>query len=122
MALIVIALASTAVNAAKATLVALTLALDAAANVDAPMAYRLAEIDTLLVAAMAAATLNKALACTVMALWPEIVRPVNAYLVAATDMVLAAWIETDALETTDAPTDMALVAEIKTVGSKEPLE
>jgi hypothetical protein len=90
MALIVMALASTAVNAAKATLVALTLALDAAANVDAPMAYRWAEIDTLLVAAMAAATLNKALACTVMALWPEIVRPVNAYLVAATDMVLAA--------------------------------
>jgi hypothetical protein len=28
----------------------------------------------------------------------------------------------DVLETTDAPTDMALVAEIETEGSKEPLE
>jgi hypothetical protein len=116
------ALSSTAVNAAKATLVALTLALDAASNVDAPMAYRLAEIDTLLTAAMAAATPNTALACTVMALWPETVRPANAYLMPDTDMVLAASMETDALETTDAPTDMALVAEIETEGSKEPLE
>jgi hypothetical protein len=90
MALIVMALSSTAVNAAKATLVALTLALDAASNVDAPMAYRLAEIDTLLTAAMAAATPNTALACTVMALWPETVRPANAYLMPDTAMVLAA--------------------------------
>jgi hypothetical protein len=57
-----------------------------------------------------------------MALWPETVRPANAYLVADTDMVLAASMETDALETTLAPTDMALVAEIETAGSKEPLE
>ena len=90
MALIVMALSSTAANAPMATLMARALALDAASNVDAPMAYRLAEIDTLLAAAMAAAASNTALACTVMALWPEIVRPVNAYLVADTDMVLAA--------------------------------
>jgi hypothetical protein len=122
MALIVMALSSTAANAPMATLIALTLALDAASNVDAPMAYRRAEISTLLVAAMAAAASNTALACTVMALWPEIVTPANAYLVADTDMVLAAWINTDAFETTVAPTDMALVAEIETAGSKEPLE
>jgi hypothetical protein len=36
--------------------------------------------------------------------------------------VLADSINTDALETTVAPTDMALVAEIETAGSKEPLE
>jgi hypothetical protein len=90
MALIVMALSSTATNAPMATLMALTLALDVAANVDAPEIYRLAEMDTLLVAAMAAAASNTALACTVMALWPEIVRPVNAYLVADTAMVLAA--------------------------------
>jgi hypothetical protein len=90
MALIVMALSSTAANAPMATLMALTLALDVAANVDAPEIYRLAEMDTLLVAAMAAAASNTALACNVMALWPEIVRPANAYLVADTDMVLAA--------------------------------
>jgi hypothetical protein len=50
----------------------------------------LAATETLLLAAMEAAAENTALACTVMALWPEIVRPANAYLVAATDMVLAA--------------------------------
>jgi hypothetical protein len=105
-----------------ATLVALTLALDSAANVAASMAYRRPETDTPLVAAMTAAASNTALACTVMALWPEIVRPANAYLVADTDMVLADSINTDALETTVAPTDMALVAEIETAGSKEPLE
>jgi hypothetical protein len=57
-----------------------------------------------------------------MALWPEIAIPANAYLMADTDMVLAASMETDALETTVAPTDMALVDEIETEGSKEPLE
>jgi hypothetical protein len=116
------ALTSTAAKAAKANLVALTLALDAAANVDAPMAYRRPEIATLLVAAMAAAASNSATTLTVMALWLETVKPANVNLVADTDMVLADSINTDTLETTLAPTDMALVAEIETAGSKEPLE
>jgi hypothetical protein len=57
-----------------------------------------------------------------MALWPAIVKPAKAYLLAATDMVLAACTDKDALETTIAPTDTALVAETEKEGSKEPLE
>ena len=62
------------------------------------------------------------LAVTAIELVSEIARDVNVYLVAATDMVDWALIATSALEITEAPMLMELVAVIVTLGSNEPFE
>lgn len=62
------------------------------------------------------------LAVTAIELVSEIARDVNVYLVAATDMVDVALMATAALEITEAPMLMELVAVIVTLGSNEPLE
>jgi hypothetical protein len=62
------------------------------------------------------------LAVTAIELVSEIARAVNVYLVAATDMVDVSLMATAALEITEAPMLMELVAVIVTLGSNEPFE
>lgn len=62
------------------------------------------------------------LAVTAIELVSEIARDVNVYLVAATDIVDVALMATAALEITEAPMLMELVAVIVTLGSNEPFE
>ena len=62
------------------------------------------------------------LAVTAIELVSEIARDVNVYLVAATDMVDVSLMDTAALDTTEAPMLMELVAVIVTLGSNEPFE
>jgi hypothetical protein len=91
-------------------------------TLNAPIAYLVAPIDTVLVLEITAAAARIALADTASALVSTIAKFANAYRVAATVRVLVALILICALRIAPAVTDTLEVADIATEGSNVPLE